>query len=98
MAKKERIDDMGFGGLSLIQDEGGFRYGIDAVLLATFAAGAVREPKRICDLGTGNGAVAMILLAKFRQAALTGVELQPQAADMARRSGVPCENKKPPAP
>ena len=86
MAKKERIDDMGFGGLSLIQDEGGFRYGIDAVLLATFAAGAVREPKRICDLGTGNGAVAMILLAKFRQAALTGVELQPQAADMARRS------------
>ena len=86
MAEKERIDDMGFGGLSLIQDEEGFRYGIDAVLLATFAAGAVRSPERICDLGTGNGAVAMILLAKCQDAHVTGIEIQEEPAALARRS------------
>ena len=86
MTEKERIDDMGFGGLALIQDEGGFRYGIDAVLLATFAAGAVKPPKRICDLGAGNGAVAMILLAKCPDAFVTGVEIQEEAAALARRS------------
>lgn len=86
MAEKERIDDMGFGGLSLIQDEEGFRYGIDAVLLATFAAGAVRSPEKICDLGTGNGAVAMILLAKCPDAHVTGVEIQQEAAALAARS------------
>jgi tRNA1Val (adenine37-N6)-methyltransferase len=86
MAANERIDDMGFGGLSLIQDENGFRYGIDAVLLATFAAGAVRAPERICDLGTGNGAVAMILLSKYQKAQVVGVEIQKEPAALAERS------------
>lgn len=86
MAGKERVDDMGFGGLSLIQDEDGFRYGIDAVLLATFAAASAASPGAIADLGTGNGAVAMILLKKFPHAVLTGVEIQPGAAEQARRS------------
>ena len=86
MAAKERIDDMGFGGLSLIQDEEGFRYGIDAVLLATFAVRMVRAPKKICDLGAGNGAVTMILLAKCAGAQVTGVEIQEQAAALAQRS------------
>ena len=88
MAAKERIDDMGFGGLSLIQDEEGFRYGIDAVLLATFAVRMVRAPKKICDLGAGNGAVTMILLAKCAGAQVTGVEIQEQAAALAQRSAV----------
>ena len=86
MSIRERIDDMGFGGLKLIQNEDGFCYGIDAVLLATFAIGVVRAPQRIIDLGTGNGAVAMILLAKCPEASVTGVELQEEAASLARRS------------
>lgn len=86
MPDRERIDDMGFGGLSLIQNEDGFRYGIDAVLLAAFAAGVVHAPVKICDLGTGNGAVAMILLQKFPEAELLGIEIQEEAAALARRS------------
>lgn len=34
----ERIDDIGFGGLKLIQKPDEFCYGIDSVLLADFAA------------------------------------------------------------
>ena len=65
MAAKERIDDMGFGGLSLIQDEEGFRYGIDAVLLADFAAGSTRG--HICDLGCGNGILPILPAARVRK-------------------------------
>ena len=35
----ESIEEIGFGGLKLIQSSEGFRFGIDAVLLADFAAG-----------------------------------------------------------
>ena len=38
ISETEQIDDVGFGGLRLIQDRNGFRYGIDAVLLAGYAA------------------------------------------------------------
>ena len=34
----ERIDQIGFGGLELIQEPAEFCYGVDAVLLADFAA------------------------------------------------------------
>ena len=34
----ERVDEIGFGGLKLIQDTDMFCYGIDAVLLASFAS------------------------------------------------------------
>ena len=33
----ERIEDIGFGGLKLIQESESFCYGIDAVILADFA-------------------------------------------------------------
>ena len=64
----ERIDDTGFGGIRVIQVKGS-GYGVDAVLLAAFAAGdtgatglrkKTAEPLRIADLGTGCGAVAFI--------------------------------------
>ena len=34
----ERVDDIGFGGLKLIQKPEEFCYGVDAVILADFAA------------------------------------------------------------
>ena len=52
----ERIDDIGFGGLKLIQKPDEFCYGIDSVLLADFAAvnhGSADGPA--ADLGTGSG-------------------------------------------
>ncbi len=48
----ERIDDLQRDGLRIIQREGGFRFGTDAVLLADFAA--VRRGERVCDMGTGT--------------------------------------------
>lgn len=80
----ERIDDMGFGGLRILQDPEAFCYGIDAVLLADFAAR--RKAGSIVDLGTGNGAIPLILSAKRPAAALVGLELQERSFELACRS------------
>ena len=37
LSEKERIDDLEFRGLKLIQNEKGFKFGVDAVLLSDFA-------------------------------------------------------------
>ena len=69
--KKERIDNMGFGDLKLIQRPEGFCYGIDVVILADFAcrngdrSGAQGGVVHVADLGAGNGAVSLILTHKL---------------------------------
>lgn len=79
----ERIDNIGFGGLKLIQDPEEFCYGVDAVILADFAARSLSgKPKSIVDLGTGTGIVPLILSHKTDAPQIIGVELQ--AASFAR--------------
>lgn len=90
----ERIDDTGFGGIRVIQNRGS-GYGVDAVLLAAFAAGDTgarglpkgsAEPLRIADLGTGCGVAAFILHHKLGGAKMTGYDVSPGAIDRARRA------------
>ena len=50
----ERIEDIGFGGLKLIQESESFCYGIDAVILADFAYRTCSSFRTAVDLGTGN--------------------------------------------
>ena len=59
MYLNERIDDLQRGGLRVIQRADAFRFGTDAVLLADFAA--PRRHDRVCDLGTGSGALLLLL-------------------------------------
>ncbi len=52
----ERIDNIGFGDLQLIQEPSEFCYGVDAVLLADFAATAARHGgSQARDGGDGSG-------------------------------------------
>ncbi len=90
----ERIDDTGFDGIKVIQVRGS-GYGVDAVLLAAFAAGETgamglrkksAEPLRIADLGTGCGAVAFIAHHKLGGARLTGFDISAAAIDRAERA------------
>ena len=85
-----RIDDTGFGNIRVIQNEG-YGYGVDAVLLAAFAAGetgaqGIRPGARIADLGTDCGIVAFILTHKTENCSVTGVEVRAEAAERAREA------------
>lgn len=80
----ERIDDLERSGYRIIQQKNGFCFGMDAVLLTGFV-----QPEtagRILDLGTGTGIIPILLRAKTASRDLTGLEIQPESADMAGRS------------
>jgi tRNA1Val (adenine37-N6)-methyltransferase len=92
----ERIDDTGFGDIRVIQNKGS-GYGVDAVLLAAFAAGETgakglpkgsSAPLRIADLGTGCGVAAFILHHKLGRAVMTGYDINANAIDRAKRACV----------
>ncbi|MDO4833664.1 MAG: methyltransferase [Bacillota bacterium] len=83
---KETIENIGFGGLKLIQSADGFRFGVDAVLLSDFANRFCGSALEIADLGTGNGIIPMILSHKNSACHITGFDVQQQAVDMAGRS------------
>jgi tRNA1Val (adenine37-N6)-methyltransferase len=79
----ERLDDLLIGGLKIIQQAGRFRFSLDAVLLAHFAT--VKRGAAAVDLGAGTGVLGLLLAARGA-ARVTGVEISPEMADMARRS------------
>ena len=80
----ERLDDLQRNGYRIIQDPGRFCFGMDAVLLSGFAK--VKPGERVVDLGTGTGIIPILLEARTKGASFTGLEIQPESADMARRS------------
>lgn len=84
----ERIDDLERNGYHIIQNKNGFCFGMDAVLLSGFAADSLSGKKdiKIIDLGTGTGIIPILLRAKTCSKDLTGLEIQKESADMARRS------------
>jgi tRNA1(Val) A37 N6-methylase TrmN6 len=72
------------GRLHLLQPTRGYRAGTDPVLLA--AAVPAKAGQSILDLGCGVGAAALCLGVRVPGLHLTGVELQPDYADLARRN------------
>jgi tRNA1(Val) A37 N6-methylase TrmN6 len=73
------------GKLHLYQPKDGYRAGLDSVLLAASVQAAAGQ--RVLDLGCGVGAVALCLGARIPGLKLTGVEIQPGYAELARRNG-----------
>ena len=79
----ERVDSLGVCDWRIIQSEAAFRFSIDAVLLAFFAT--VRPRDRAVDLGSGTGAIAMLLLSRGLQSA-AGFDNNAELVAMATRS------------
>ena len=81
---QERLDDLQVNGYEIIQHPRKFCFGMDAVLLANFVK--VKPNERALDLGTGTGIIPILLTAKTEGQTFTGLEIQEDSADMARRS------------
>ncbi len=80
----ERLDELQRNGYAIIQSPNRFCFGMDAVLLSGFAK--VKTKEKAIDLGTGTGIIPILLEAKTEGAHFTGLEIQPDSADMATRS------------
>ena len=81
----ERIDDLQFKNLKIIQDTNGFRFGVDSVLLTEFARD-IKKNSTIVDLGSGTGIIGILLSKKVYPKKIIGIEKQKEVAEMARRS------------
>ena len=80
----ETLDSLFEGKLKLFQSRRGYRFSLDALLLAQFMIR--RRGEKIADLGTGNGVIALILAFLDSSLRITGVESQPGMVDRARRN------------
>ena len=80
----ERIDDLCRDNLKLIQNTEVFCFGMDAVLLSTFAS--ARKTDKVLDLGTGNGVIPILMQAKNPGGMYTGLEIQDVSYDLAVRN------------
>ena len=85
LKENERIDDLEYKGLKMIQNKEGFCFGIDSILLSDFAKNIKRGTK-VLDLGTGTGIIATLLCGKTELSEITGIEVQEEVYDMAKRS------------
>lgn len=80
----ERLDDLQLAGMRILQKTDGFRFGMDAVLLADFARVEARDAA--ADFGTGTGILPLLLLGRGKGAHIDAFEIQEDMADMACRT------------
>lgn len=77
-----KTESLGSGVYVAVSDS--HTFGTDAVLLAAFAAPGKKD--KICDMGTGCGIIPMIFCKNAAGSEITAVELQSDAAFLARES------------
>lgn len=71
------------GALAVWQPRRGYRAGVDPVLLAASVPDGVQT---VLDLGCGVGVAGLCVAHRLRNVRVTGLELQPDYADLARRN------------
>ena len=85
LKENERIDDLEYKGLKIIQNKDGFCFGVDSILLSDYAKG-IKKGSTVVDIGTGTGIVAILLCAKTNLKKIYGIELQEEVANIAQRN------------
>lgn len=83
--KDERIDDLEYKNLKIIQNNNYFCFGMDSILLSDFAKN-IKPNSTIVDLGTGTGIISILLSGKTKARKIYGIEIQKEMSDMAYKS------------
>jgi len=83
--KNEKIENLQFKNLKIIQNKTGFCFGIDSILLVDFAK-TIKDKVKVLDLGTGTGIIATLLCEKTKLKEIIGIEKQEEVYEMAKRS------------
>jgi tRNA1Val (adenine37-N6)-methyltransferase len=83
-SNNETRDTILDGSITLIQPKHGYRFSIEAILLARFAHANTRD--RVLELGAGCGVVSIMVAALYRPREVVAIEIQPPLAEMISRS------------
>lgn len=79
----ETLDSFYRGSILVLQKKEGYRFSVDAPLLADFIQ--TKRSDEVLELGAGNGIISLLLSIKpFKH--ITALEIQESLADMARRN------------
>ena len=84
LSENEKIDDLQFKGLKIIQNPGHFCFGLDAVLLARFSS--PKDNDKIIDLGTGTGIIPIMVSGLCKSEYTVGIDIQECMCEMAEKS------------
>jgi tRNA1Val (adenine37-N6)-methyltransferase len=82
--KDETLDDLILGNMKVIQARHGYRFSLDAVLLAHFPE--LTGVKKVIDLGSGSGVIPVLLAVRANDVQICGVEIQSHMVERALRS------------
>jgi tRNA1Val (adenine37-N6)-methyltransferase len=83
----ETVDAILRGRVRVVQPAVGPRFAVDPVLLADFVVrGCGVHAKTACDLGAGSGVLGLVLATLDPRVRVTGIEVQPELATLAKRS------------
>lgn len=82
----ETLDDLQLKHIHIIQKKSGFRFGVDAVLLANYAK--IKKNQTVIDLCSGTGIIPFIIEGKKSPDFITGIEIQEDMVEMANRTAL----------
>lgn len=84
MKAHETIDSFLNGTLQIIQSRDGYRFSVDALLLAEFVS--VKNEDIVVDLGAGCGIISLFLAVKTKASRIIAIEIQDELASQAERN------------
>jgi tRNA1Val (adenine37-N6)-methyltransferase len=92
IGQDETLDFLCEDKLKLIQKKDGYRFSIDAILLANFIT--IKKNERLLDIGSGCGIIPIYLSKKGYANTMLGVEIQKGLFDLSLRNtlGNRCDN------
>jgi tRNA1(Val) A37 N6-methylase TrmN6 len=74
------------GAVTALQPVGGYRAGLDAVLLAAAVPASAAASERVLDVGAGVGVVGLCIAARVLNVHVTLLEIEPSLAHIAREN------------
>ena len=85
LSENEKIEDLQFKKLKIIQNKKELFFVIDSILLSDFAK-EIKKDAKVIDLGTGTGIIATLLCEKTKLKKIIGIEKQKEVSEMAQKS------------
>lgn len=83
--ENEKIEDLQYKGLKIIQNKKWFCFGMDSVLLSDFSKD-IKRNSVVVDLGAGTGVISILLSGKTEAKKIICVEKQKEMAEIIQRN------------